>query len=194
MERWESRYVADDAPWDSGIVCSDLRDVVTRGVASTGRALELGCGTGTNAVWLAQRGFAVVAVDISPTAIARARERAAAVGVAVDFRVGDVLVAPPGDGFEFVFDRGVLHVMEGVQRSAFARTVRGALAPTGLWMSMLGSADETSDEPGPPRWTAVEVTTVVEPMFRIDSLVATKFEGIRLGHAPMAWRLLARPR
>ena len=54
-----------------------------------GRALELGCGTGTNTVWLAQHGFDCTGVDLSPRAIARARQRADEAGVQVNFLEAD---------------------------------------------------------------------------------------------------------
>jgi methyl halide transferase len=61
------------------------------------RAVELSYGTGANAIWLAQQGFEVAAVDISPLAIEKARRRAAAAGVQVRFEVADVL--KPLEGF-----------------------------------------------------------------------------------------------
>jgi SAM-dependent methyltransferase len=157
--------------------------------------LEIGCGTGTHAVWLAARGFHVVAVDIAPTAIARARARAVAAGVAPELRVGDVLEAvPTGGPFHFVFDRGVFHTMEGDQRARLAERVHASLAPDGWWLSLLGSADETSEAEGPPRWTLVEIAATLEPRFRVERVVATAFDDTTLGCSPKAWRVEARPR
>src|SRR5438094_177897 len=92
--RWDERYQQKDTPWDTGQPSSELRLVVAEGSISPCRALELGCGTGTNAVWLAQQGFDVTALDVSPLAIARAQQRSDAVGVR--FLVADVL-NPPAD-------------------------------------------------------------------------------------------------
>jgi SAM-dependent methyltransferase len=68
-----------------------------------GRALDVGCGEGADAIWLATRGWDVTAVDISEVAIGRARESAAHLGLTVDWQVGDVLVtAPPPESFDLV--------------------------------------------------------------------------------------------
>ena len=84
-ESWEQRYVDGDLPWDSGRPDVHLSGVVDGYGIEPGKALEVGCGTGTNAVWLAKRGFDVLGQDISETAIAKARARAAEAGVDCDF-------------------------------------------------------------------------------------------------------------
>jgi len=76
---WEERYASADAVW-SGRVNATLADVVS--TLSAGRVLDLGCGEGGDAIWLAQQGWDVTAVDVSPTAIARASFAAQASGVA----------------------------------------------------------------------------------------------------------------
>jgi SAM-dependent methyltransferase len=191
--RWEARYAAGETPWDGNVVSADLVGFVGSHRIG-GRVLEVGCGTGTQAVWLASQGLPVTAVDIAPTAIAKARERAAAAGVEADFRVGDVLAALPGGPYGLVFDRGVLHGMQGDERARLADRVHAALAPDGWWLSLLGSADEPSDAPGPPRWTLAEIAAALEPRFRIERVVATTFDDTTLGWSPKAWRVEARPR
>src|SRR5262245_16453477 len=105
QEHWESRYTAaGPPPWDSGRVSAELVRRVAHAKISPRRAVELGCGTGTNAVWLAQRGFDVTAIDISPTAVQRARQRAADSGVEVHFVEADVMALPElGPPFDFFF-------------------------------------------------------------------------------------------
>src|SRR5260221_2220074 len=113
QDHWESRYTGTEAPpWDTGRASAELfRRISSAGIAPC-RAVELGCGTGTNAVWLAQRGFDVTAVDISPTALERARQRAAAAGVVVRLVAADVTALPDlGPPFEFFFDRGCYHAV-----------------------------------------------------------------------------------
>lgn len=86
---WQARY-AEATVW-SGKVNATTADVAGGlPVPPGGRALDLGCGEGGDAVWLAERGWAVTGVDIAPAAIERARAHAAAVGVPVDFVVGDL--------------------------------------------------------------------------------------------------------
>src|SRR5690606_28822830 len=75
---WNERYASGDVPWDTGEPDELLVGLVASGaVAPRSRAVEIGCGTGTNALWLARQGFDVVACDISKLAIERARAKLA---------------------------------------------------------------------------------------------------------------------
>src|SRR5262245_56613997 len=95
QEHWEGRYrTAEPPPWDTGRPSAELQRRLGQLTLAPGRAIELGCGTGSNAVWLAEQGFDVTAIDISPTAIARAEERARAASVMVRFVTADVTELP----------------------------------------------------------------------------------------------------
>src|SRR3954469_25668507 len=86
----EVYYRAGKAPWDTGVTPPELVDLVEGHEAlPPGRALELGCGTGTNATYLARHGWEVVAVDLIDRAVDQAREKAAAAGVTVRLLHGD---------------------------------------------------------------------------------------------------------
>lgn len=120
--RWffEWQYAWGRPRWDSRVTPPE----VVEQIASTptrGRALDLGCGTGTNAIFLAQHGFQVVGVDFSARAIAIARERARRANVAIDFHIADVtrldFLQPP---FDFVLDIGCLHGIEPAGRARYA--------------------------------------------------------------------------
>jgi len=76
--RWDERYQTGDTPWDTGQPSSELQRVLTEDQIGPCAALEIGCGTGTNAVYLAQQGFELTAVDVSPLAVATAQARATA--------------------------------------------------------------------------------------------------------------------
>src|SRR5688500_10131498 len=90
IEHWENRYrTAEPPPWDTGRPSVELMRRLAQFSIAPCRAIELGCGTGTTAIWLAQQGFSVTAVDISPTAIARAEERARREGVQVRWLAAD---------------------------------------------------------------------------------------------------------
>lgn len=99
-ERWDARYAAGDEARDAGSVGPPARLVAWADLLPTGGpALELACGTGDAAVWLAGRGLDVHGVDVSPVAVARATARAAAAGVAdrCRFTVWDLDAGlPPG--------------------------------------------------------------------------------------------------
>ena len=112
VPNWEEHYRSGTPPWDSGRPSSELIRVVEGEHISPCRAIELGCGTGTNAVWLAQRGFDVTAVDLVPLAIEQAVDRAANAGVKIRFLSLDLLTLPDlGAPFGFLFDRGCYHAV-----------------------------------------------------------------------------------
>jgi SAM-dependent methyltransferase len=88
---WDARYGAAELVWGvapNRFVAAELAEL------PPGRALDVACGEGRNAIWLAERGWDVVGIDFSGVAIERARARSAELGVAVAFTVDDVLVAP----------------------------------------------------------------------------------------------------
>jgi SAM-dependent methyltransferase len=97
-----------------------------------GRALDLGCGTGVQAVALARRGWQVTGVEMVPRALAIARERARRAGVEVRFVEGDVTAlggAGIGAGFRFLLDFGLFHGLTDGARQAMAREASAVAAP-----------------------------------------------------------------
>ncbi len=192
---WDQRYVDHDLPWDSGEPDGHLAGVIERHGIKPGKAIEIGCGTGTNSIWLAQQGFEVTGLDLSPTAIARANEKAAASGVACRFLASDFLADEiPGAPCAFVYDRGCFHVFDGAaERSRFASRIATLLAPEGIWHSLIGSTDGPPRDTGPPRRSASEIVAAVEPHFEILELTSTSFDQGIHGDA-RAWVLVARRR
>lgn len=192
---WDQRYVEGELPWDSGKPDLHLRGVLEEHSVKLGKALEIGCGTGTNSIWLAEHGFEVTGLDLSQTAIAKAEAKVAAVGVDCHLFVGDFLVDQvPGAPFEFVYDRGCFHVFDGAEeRSRFASRVGDLLAPEGVWHSLIGSTDGPPRGSGPPRRSAAEIAAAVEPHFEILELRSTIFDRERHSQA-RAWVLVARRR
>jgi SAM-dependent methyltransferase len=100
-EHWEQHYGERDRVW-SGRVNARLAEVVPG--LPIGRALDLGCGEGADSVWLAERGWNVVRVDISDTALQRARSAAEARGVLgrIDFQQHDLSATFPDGEFDLV--------------------------------------------------------------------------------------------
>ncbi len=194
-KRWEERYVTGDVPWDLGQPDPHLRRVLEDHPVPVGTALDIGCGTGTNVVWLAQQGFEVVGLDVSPTAIAQARASADAAGVSCHLAVSNFLTDPvPGGPFDFVCDRGVMHLFDDPgRRSLFAARVAESLKPGGLWHSLAGSTDGPPRDTGPPRRSAAEITQALEPYFELLELRATTFDEDQHAGA-LAWVIVARRR
>ena len=126
---WEEHYSAKPQVW-SGRVNARLAEVAPA-LAGT-RALDLGCGEGADAIWLAEHGWTVVAVDVSTTALARAREAATSGGVAdcIDFVEHDLTCGLPGGSFDLVSAQ-FLHSAVAMDRSAVLRRAAAAVAPGG---------------------------------------------------------------
>ena len=72
---WDVMYLFRKTPWDTGITPPEIVAMIEGGKVSIGRALDLGCGTGTNAIYLAQQGFTVTAIDVSRRAVALAKHK-----------------------------------------------------------------------------------------------------------------------
>jgi len=189
---WNESYASGELPWDTGLPEPLLVEFVTSSGVAPGRALEIGAGTGTNAIWLAERGFDVLGVDVSPLAVERARAKMNGRELSCRFDALDFLAAPPPHGpFQFVFDRGCFHVFdEQDERQRFAAQVAAALSPGGLWLSLIGSTEGPLREVGPPRRSAREVILAIEPALEIVELRSAEFRG----NNAKAWFCLSRQR
>jgi SAM-dependent methyltransferase len=128
---------------------------------------------------MAERGFDVLGLDVSPLAVERARAKMEGRSLPCRFEALDFLAAPPPGGpFQFVFDRGCFHVFdEPDERRRFAARVATALAPGGLWLSLIGSTEGSPREVGPPRRSAVEVILAIEPALEVVELRSAEFHG-----------------
>jgi len=117
------RYLRRQTPWDTGITPPEV--VALAEELSPGHALDLGCGTGTSSLYLAERGWEVVGVDFVPKAVQQARQRAAERHLSAEFYVGDVTHLDFLDGpFNLLIDVGCLHSLPADGRSRYAAHVR----------------------------------------------------------------------
>ncbi|GAB4573243.1 MAG: class I SAM-dependent methyltransferase [Anaerolineae bacterium] len=140
-ERFLAAYNAEETPpWDSGIVPPELRTLVEGpDRVAAGRALDVGCGTGLNSVYLALHGWQVIGVDWVAEAVRRARRRAQAAGLAdaqVRFVQGDVTRSDflAGEApFDLWLDIGCLHGLSGEAQATYAAHARRLVAPGG-WL------------------------------------------------------------
>jgi len=194
-KHFKERYQAGDTPWDIGKPDFNLIQTVTATPIKPCKALEIGCGTGDNAIWLSQQNFQVVGIDASEVAIEKARSKAVEANVKCNFIVGDILTSRIEEApFGFAFDRGCFHTLSAdKERRRFAKNVHGHLREEGLWLSLLGNADEQRDGPGPPQRTARDIVNAVEPYLEILSLVSGSF-GSNRPNPPRAWVCLMRTR
>lgn len=189
---WNESYASGELPWDTGEPEPLLIEFVTSGRIQPSRTLEVGAGTGTNALWMAERGFSVLGVDVASLAVERATQKLDRRNFDCRFQTLDFLTgSPPEDSFEFVFDRGCFHVFdEPEERGCFAARVATTLVPGGLWLSLIGSTEGGPRESGPPQRSASEVVLAIEPALEIVELRAAEFRD----HGAKAWLCLSRRR
>jgi SAM-dependent methyltransferase len=131
--RYRLLYRVGFTPWDQGHVPAELSALIEGPTAlAPGRAFDVGCGTGTQAVYLAEHGWQVTGVDAVERALAQARRRAEEKGVEVRWVAGDVASLPAlglDNGFNLIFDRGCFHDLPAAVRDGYARGVSELAAP-----------------------------------------------------------------
>jgi SAM-dependent methyltransferase len=187
---WNARYQERNTPWDSGRPSRELLRVLDEGWVAPCRAVELGCGTGTNAVFLATRGFEVTAIDLSPLALERARERAAAAGVEALFVEADVCRFDAElEPFDFVFDRGCYHGVRRVDLQGFLNTLSRLTHPGSKYLLLTGNANEQTEQ-GPPRLHEHELRADLERLFEFDWIRAFRFQEADGSDGPLGWSSL----
>ena len=124
---WNLDYLSHQTPWDTGQPAPELRQAIESGQIRPGRAFELGCGRGTDAMYLAYNGFSVTAVDYSSVALAHARVLAAEANIPVEFLEADIChFAHPIKPVDFVLDCGCYeHLRQTDQhRAEYMATLR----------------------------------------------------------------------
>lgn len=152
-----------------------------------GRVLDIGGGTGENALLLASRGLDVTSFDLVPAAVARARAKAEQRGLRVDFRVGSALeMADWREQFDTALDSGVFHVFSDDDRPRFLAGLRAVLRPGGRFFLLCFSELETS-EIGPRRLSAAELRDCFEADFEVEELRRTRYASLAHPGGAHAW-------
>lgn len=127
-QSWDARYAESDRIWSGNpnvVLVAEVADL------PPGTALDLGCGEGADAIWLAGRGWRVTATDISGVALRRAAEHAATAGVTVDWQHHDLGVSFPEGTFDLVSAQ-FLHSLGDLPREKILRRAAAAVAPGGI--------------------------------------------------------------
>ena len=127
-------------PWDTGISPPELLEFIADHKRSSpadqpGRAIDIGCGTGTNVLTLARAGWKVTGVDFAPRAIKLAKQKTARAGIQAELAVKDATRLDGIDGpFDLAFDLGCFHVISQAGRSQYLQQLDRVLAPGGFWL------------------------------------------------------------
>ena len=168
MISWEDAYKTEP-PWDIGRPQPEIVGLVRAGELNESETLDVGCGTGENALFLAENGFSVVGVDLSTRAIATAKAKAAKRKVKVDFQVGNALASDFKNGqFDNAVDSGLFHTFNDDERISFAWEIARVLAIGGKYFMLCFSDKEPTSWGGPRRITKQEIEATFSPLFNIN--------------------------
>jgi len=165
---WEDEY-NKTPPWEVGHPQSAFVDLFSSNELVVGNLLDIGCGTGENAIFLAQNGFSVVGIDLVPSAIEKAKQKAHKLGLDIDFSVGDALhlrFAP--NEFDSVIDSGLFHIFDDKRRLAYIDQIAKVLRPKGGYFMLCFSEKEPTDWGGPRRVSKEEIEEVLAPNFEVN--------------------------
>jgi SAM-dependent methyltransferase len=171
-EAWDDSYTGTaPPPWDIGRPQSAFVRLADEGRLA-GHVLDAGCGTGENALLAASRGADVTGMDLAPTAIARARAKAAERGVSARFEVADALDLPrQALTVDTVIDSGVFHVFDDEDRARYVAGLATVLRPGGACYLTCFSDRQPGDW-GPRRFRAEELHAAFSDGWIVESLTA----------------------
>jgi len=168
--RWRSTYEATpyhQLPWFDPEPSPQVVRAVTEGFLRRGTSvLDIGCGAGSNVLYLARMGFEAHGIDLAPDAVRSAGERARAEQLRIDVRVGDALaLAFPEGRFEGAIDNGCFHTLPVRRRKDYAREVARVLRPGGTFVLSWIGREHTAPRGPPHRPSLAEVTRALEDRF-----------------------------
>jgi len=165
---WEDAYKTTP-PWDIGRPQPAFVELVRAGELNMGGVLDVGCGTGENALYLAEKGFSVVGVDLSTRAIDAAKAKAIERKLKVYFRIANALSLDFKNGyFDNAIDSGLFHTFNDNDRVDFASEIALVLKPDGRYFMLCFSDKEPTNWGGPRRITKEEIETTFSPFFDIN--------------------------
>lgn len=167
-------------PWDTGVSPPELLDFIQD--HSPGSAIDIGCGTGTNVITLAQAGWQVTGVDFVPRAIKIAKRKARKAGVSAEFLVRDATNLKGINGpFDLALDMGCFHGM-GEKKADYLTELERILAPAGYWL-MYGFFNQ---DPHPSTLGLAEADMDLIPA---SIRLVWRQDGLEKGERPSAWFL-----
>jgi len=192
MPDWDAMYRLGTPSWESGLPSGELIRVLDEGALPYGTVLELGCGTGADAIYLAQRGFEVTAVDSSPTALERARTRARRQNALARFVLDDVFeFAPTAGPFDLVYDAGFYHFIRKVELDRLLDLLWRVTHHGSYYLALVGSSRERAAG-GPPRVSKRQIRNELGRLFEFVHLRPFRFESPRREKGYLGWSCLMR--
>ncbi len=172
---WDDSYQDGPPPWDAGGPRSAVVRLCDQG-AFAGPVLDSGCGAGEDALEIAARGIEITGVDVAPTAIRQAKDKAASRGLAATFLVGDALqLHRLGRTFRSVLDAGLFHTFDDEERPAYTQSLAAVTHP-GSVLHLLCFSEMAPGERGPRRVTQDELRASFRDGWKVASIDADRLE------------------
>jgi SAM-dependent methyltransferase len=155
--------------------------------------LEVGCGTGANAIYLSRQRFEVTAVDSSPLALERARLRCEQEGGLVRFVLADIYdFAKNAERFDLVLDVGFYHFARRRQLAQFLDLLWWVTRPGSYYLTLAGATGEAAVEGGPPQVSEEEIRSELGRLFQFVHVRPMRFESPLRGEGFLGWSCLLR--
>ncbi len=174
-------------PWDIGRAQPEVVRIADAG-GFTGAVIDVGCGTGENALELSARGLPVVGVDAAPRAIEKARAKALERDLPAEFLVADVFALDGlGRRFDTALDCGLFHVFEDRERPTYVASLASVLG-AGAVLHLLCFSDQQPGDMGPRRVSQQEIRDSFADGWDVVEIVATTFVANLPGGGAQAWR------
>ncbi|MFZ5830316.1 MAG: class I SAM-dependent methyltransferase [Planctomycetota bacterium] len=189
---WDDHYRQGTPPWDTGRVASELVRVISEQRFKPCTVLEIGCGTGADAIYLARKRFEVTAVDISPIAIERARARAEQEDALLRFVQADVFRFGPTAGtFDLVYDAGFYHSIRQSTLEPYVDLLWRVTRPGSHYLALCGATGETA-EGGPPQVSEEDIGNELGRLFEPVQVRPFRFESPNHKEGYAGWSCLMR--
>ena len=189
---WDAIYREGTPAWDAGTPHAELSRVLDHYRLRPQTVLEVGCGTGADAILLARRRFEVTAVDCSPIAIERARLRAEQHDALLRFVLDDVFdFAPSAGQFDLVYDAGLYHSIRETRLERYLDMLWRVTRPGSHYLCLAGAPDQRVEE-GPPQVTEDEIHGELGRLFEFIHLRPTRLEGANPSERRPGWSCLMR--
>ena len=189
---WDAMYRLGTPPWETGRPAAELVRVLSERVVPVGEVLELGCGTGADAIYLARQGFEVTAVDSSPTAVDRAHVRAEQEDVLARLVLADVFEFTRTSGqFDLVYDAGFYHFIRDYALSEFLDMMWRVTRPGSFYLALAGSTEEMA-EGGPPQVSEAQIRGELGRLLDFVHLRSFRFESPAREEGYEGWSCLMR--
>lgn len=175
---WNKRYLKQDTPWVRPYIEQSMQEVFKTYINPPKSILEIGCGLGTDSIWLAQQGHHVTAIDHSHDAIKQAQQNAQQAKVTINFAETDFFeLNPHQQTFDVIYDNLTFHTFANEsQRKLFSGKVASLLNPEGYWVNLscnsenIVAIEKKTKVSAPPHLSLQELTNALSPYFEMVAI------------------------